>query len=219
VPPCCLIQSCNTPAAPPLQDPLRAYLINDTYKARMANVYATYMTGRWAYVADVQGQSTAQTARWVMQRLAEPRPSAPATMQCRMVAKALHGPSNPVLADPGVEAEFALHIRRTPLPLSAMRARHPALFARLQAAVAALEAVPPYPPPVREVLAEYAGFQVSDAVARRARVAHVTWQDDEAGEPTAYAAGATRGGRGVMRAPVLLGGMCTPASARLTLAV
>ena len=86
-------------------------------------------------------------------------------------------------------ADFALNVRRTPVALSAIRAQHPRVWARLCArACAELQRTPPLPPAVLCTLRELNDECVKDTLLRRAAVAPVSWVDVD-GEPVAVASG------------------------------
>ncbi|PSC74800.1 hypothetical protein C2E20_2460 [Micractinium conductrix] len=94
---------------------------------------------------------------------------------------------------PGVQADFELWVRRTPLPLACIRKEDPWLWQRFEAACARRLGVPPYPPAVVAALeAHFAGFAPcpEDVLARAAwhGVAPVSWQEI-GGELLAFAQG------------------------------
>lgn len=98
-----------------------------------------------------------------------PSPQNPASGLWRPAAGQVHFPTHSrsphPARTPGVTADFALNVRRTPLPIAAMREAHPDVFASLEACTAALQRWQPYPEAVREVIWEYMGLEVTEVGA------------------------------------------------------
>ncbi len=64
------------------------------------------------------------------------------------------------LCSSGVDADFALNVRKTPLPLGVMRAESPGLFACLQWRVRQLQHVQPYSEAVLQAVREFMDWEV-----------------------------------------------------------